>query len=798
MSEAGGDSSNPAEITSLGIGGEVSNSLPLVEAIQEMEEVLDDTEVITTANLQAILKRLMSESMETMTQQFSTQMDISLTQMQERHTSQRTNRENLSRQEDFARSIQDEFAQQDQFQGNFGRATRQPYGYNNRDTGDYDADNAGFRFRRTEDSLDLKNYGQSENSDFKFRVDVSASIMKQWQAVKLYGDDSKFPEWHRKAVAYFSAVNCSTLMLMDPWSVPKTVEEWKIVDDNSRSSEIYGLCRTQFYKMGAVDYECSSDDSLLTLNSVYLAVIDSRPGLCSTSATVLETTLDYNALRSCLLPSEVMPTKYATRLLFFNVFNHFMLNTESTRLTRLEKLTHSTAIVDGESIKTFADRISRESHVLNMMSKSVIVSEELLKAIFKSRVFDKYGKSSHYYTNLQILSSQNPQYSFETLVQNWEVIFQNDRASEGASTQTVLSAASKTSKSNTESKGKKKEKVLSAISQRSISDQKRKLAKDKKGNLICWQYAKNKECSFGSECKFSHFPEREKVLLLFSSEELDRLMVDQVVLYTHHKSSKKAQTHYKDRFKRKVKDYKNTKGNYRSSAKNTSQSPKTSYQGAISNHKRRVKDKASANIAKTVKEESSEEVDLSESPDSRSSSESSSSSDEISNMICVEETNSFEESDSKTEMLLETVTINSVEGSEDNDTDVGNDSGVMDSGATVHLSGNLKMFKVPMKTCNVRIKCANNKFMLSKQKGNIEIMVADRSILLKEALYVPGAPMLVSIGKLVSENEYEVSFKGQGCIVKDGSSKEITTINRLSANSGLYILPFTFTLNHKV
>ena len=118
----------------------------------------------------------------------------------------------------------------------------------------------------------------------------------------------------------------------------------------------------------------------------------------------------------------------------------------------------------------------------------------------------------------------------------------------------------------------------------------------------------------------------------------------------------------------------------------------------------------------------------------------------------------------------------------------------MDSGATVHLCGDISVF-TNVKDCKVGIKCANNNVMYAYKKGDVVVIVEGITIVLKDVLYVEGAPMLISIGKLVEEEKYMVSFCGNWCLIQSHPiGTEIFRIVRVpdDPTRKLYILPFLF------
>ena len=124
-------------------------------------------------------------------------------------------------------------------------------------------------------------------------------------------------------------------------------------------------------------------------------------------------------------------------------------------------------------------------------------------------------------------------------------------------------------------------------------------------------------------------------------------------------------------------------------------------------------------------------------------------------------------------------------------------SGVMDSGATVHLTGCKKHLK-NIRKVNIHVKCADNKFIVAELQGDLEIIVNGFKIVLKDVLYVPGAPTLISSGKLVQDGTYMTAeWKLDYYIYLFATQELITKITRVPRDPSkkLYVLEFTYATN---
>ena len=123
--------------------------------------------------------------------------------------------------------------------------------------------------------------------------------------------------------------------------------------------------------------------------------------------------------------------------------------------------------------------------------------------------------------------------------------------------------------------------------------------------------------------------------------------------------------------------------------------------------------------------------------------------------------------------------------------------GVLDSGATVCITGTKKGLKNTRK-CTVPIKCADNKFMMSHLKGDLEILVNGITILLEGVLYVENAPTLISVHKLVKSGKILAAFCEDWCLLttrKDNSVITKITLRPDDPHGKLYTLYFHYKEN---
>ena len=428
------------------------------------------------------------------------------------------------------------------------------------------------------DNRSMTNYSVRRFGDGPDRkLDQSVALAKDWKKIVLSNDVNVFPEWNYRAAAFFAGTGTPTIMLMDPYKVPKSYKDWLALDENTRDSDIYRqlLMELRSSSINNVSIRFSKESTMIELNAAYLAVASLRQGLAEFHGTTITSTIHFKSLRKCLLPSSCIATDVTARAVYFNVYNHFMRITEKTRLERLTRFTNGFILKDPESVKTFADRLSIEADLLNVMSKGEVVSQQLLMAVFKNRVYDRFGDTGKYYVKKNILESQDPDFTFDDLVDTWESVWLDEKDAKGSLPQTVFSAS--TSQNVLSSQDQAKQRT-------SDPRQKTKITKDKSGKNICFQFAKNGQCNFGSKCKYSHNVDATSVSA-YSATEVDSMIMQQVYSAAVSHTKKKMQTKFKKKFK-----------DYRSKSQSDSKGSKVSfkpggspnYQDAIKKHAAKV------------------------------------------------------------------------------------------------------------------------------------------------------------------------------------------------------------------
>jgi hypothetical protein len=80
-----------------------------------------------------------------------------------------------------------------------------------------------------------------------------------------------------------------------------------------------------------------------------------------------------------------------------------------------------------------------------------------------------------------------------------------------------------------------------------------------------------------------------------------------------------------------------------------------------------------------------------------------------------------------------------------------------DSGATRTLTGQRHLLQ-NVRPCQIFVRCANGETMVCKETGDLIVSTGKHVIVLKDVLYVQGAPLLISVSQLTNELNLKVLF----------------------------------------
>ena len=83
-----------------------------------------------------------------------------------------------------------------------------------------------------------------------------------------------------------------------------------------------------------------------------------------------------------------------------------------------------------------------------------------------------------------------------------------------------------------------------------------------------------------------------------------------------------------------------------------------------------------------------------------------------------------------------------------------------DSGATRSLTGDRNLL-MDVRPCKIYVRCANNEVMLCEHVGDLIVSTGKHVLVLRDVLYVPGAPLLISVSQLTNDLNLKLLFTKQ-------------------------------------
>ena len=96
-------------------------------------------------------------------------------------------------------------------------------------------------------------------------VDIIQSAIRNWNTTKIYNDASKFPKWKMNGYAFWSEMGFKSVLYMNPWKVPRTIEGWKEADRISYNSPEFMMYMNQLNSVGEITDDFNERDNFIKL-----------------------------------------------------------------------------------------------------------------------------------------------------------------------------------------------------------------------------------------------------------------------------------------------------------------------------------------------------------------------------------------------------------------------------------------------------------------------------------------------------------------------------------------------------
>jgi len=386
-----------------------------------------------------------------------------------------------------------------------------PVGHNTRDKfffqGNYREVNYGNPYMYNTDYVNpiprvtalFKNYTELPNN-------FPSTILKLWQSKPLKDDPDSFAVWDQVFAENLIPLGLEQIHKMNPWAVPYTTEGWAKFDDQTRACGHYSSFAKQFFKFKSTSRLNAKHVDNMLLNASFLVNIDNRRLLGPNVLQSTLSTIDRESMGSLFPQFLERDNVTAVRNVYFNIVRHFVNDTSRSVNQRMKKF-HTFSVTIRDSPKLAMIELKKQARTINLISKKEVITEFNIETMFKLAFNDLYGDDSKYATQLLLHDELNDydtdskkQRSFEVLVKKWQTAWESNSGDFNATSPVYVNSA-KVSKQHFKEK------------------KKAKLGTD--GKPICFQYARDKTCSFGKECKFSHKVENRKALMLaYSVKEM--------------------------------------------------------------------------------------------------------------------------------------------------------------------------------------------------------------------------------------------------------------------------------------
>ena len=117
-----------------------------------------------------------------------------------------------------------------------------------------------------------------------------------------------------------------------------------------------------------------------------------------------------------------------------------------------------------------------------------------------------------------------------------------------------------------------------------------------------------------------------------------------------------------------------------------------------------------------------------------------------------------------------------------------NDSWLIDSSCTNHMTNDQTLFKELDKTIVSKVNIGNNEFISVKGKGTVTIESLTGLKHISDVLYVPDIDQnLLSVAQLV-EKGFKVIFEGKWCLIKDAEGINVFKVKMRAKSYALNIM----------
>ena len=394
---------------------------------------------------------------------------------------------------------------------------------------------------------------------------------------------STFPIWWDRVKSIFTSVYLSCLTEIIHHKVPKSHDEWISLDNSweSRNSEANSLIGIR-NGIPPRPIGNPSIDTLSALNGMFNSVISYCPSLVESLTTLIVNSLDSSVRH--FAPTRGIVSAINVKTMYFKILNHFLLTTKNAKSRRLLDFGKNVKFTRNDSPEIFANNLLRERKDINDMFTKDAIPMEVLNSVFVE--------------SIQLVALD----IYETILDNIQYELDGKPAN-------FLVMVDKLNNKYLD----RRSRTPGNVPQVFVAHEPKSGGKSLKSKP-CFNFQRDKECSYGEKCKFSHDPSIcDSVLLTFSDVQ------EQCVFHTGQAdafrkravNTRAKYTKSRNNFNEYKKIYQNNSANTadQKSALDKIKNQNISYEDAVHLDETNLKSTEKANVAHTNQDVSFETTD---------------------------------------------------------------------------------------------------------------------------------------------------------------------------------------------
>jgi hypothetical protein len=313
---------------------------------------------------------------------------------------------------------------------------------------------------------------------------------------------SDFTEWHRYMNTLLQACYLSCLTMAHPHTLPKTKEQWDLLDEKILINDFEKA--TRCLRQGSIP----PTDQLSTnvwIMTVFHSVIKMFPDILHTLYTLLVNSLG-DSMRFLVENNEVNATSF--RVILFGVANYFVQASDSAKAARFKKWMEGQKYTLNQSIAAYDAQLRKEANAINLLYDPTGSSKMISTGLIQVQLVEKIRASTgqRYVATLDILKHQGATYT--TMVQKLQEKYLEERQM-GKNESANASISCDHSPGEMDHDHNQTSNYANFSGEQEPRKPKTQDSRRTKLPRYCWMYAKTESCKYGPKCKFKHIKEAD-------------------------------------------------------------------------------------------------------------------------------------------------------------------------------------------------------------------------------------------------------------------------------------------------